>query len=146
MLNRHKAQDKRLSLIDLIGEPIRQNSPMSHGTPWYVVATRLRKQQKITLQQIADVLGCAKSTVGHWLTGHNPAPLKAIKEIAVILGTNEITLLADDPFYITDPAMRDLVSMILDAPAEYKSVAIAAAAGAVSGVVAKAPPPDKKPD
>lgn len=96
---------------------------MSQGTPWYRVATRIRKQKGMTLEQLADRLGYAKSTVGHWLTGHNPAPLAIIKEMAMVLGTNEIVLIADDPFYITDITERGIIEQLRGVPADRRELA-----------------------
>jgi transcriptional regulator with XRE-family HTH domain len=113
---------------------------MSTYVPWYTVAKKLRKEQRITLQMIADRLGKHKSTVGHWLTGHNPAPLAAIQEIALMLGTTEIKLLANDPFYISDPIERELIEKLRNVPDDKRSTALQMMLGAVSGLID--PPPD----
>lgn len=133
MLNRPIAQVDRLSYIDPHGHRLGYSAPMSQGTPWYRVATRLRKDQRITLQDLADRLGYAKSTVGHWLTGHNPAPLAIIKEIAMILGTTEIALIADDPFYITDTAERRIVERLRKLSEDRRELAIKVVENALAG-------------
>jgi transcriptional regulator with XRE-family HTH domain len=112
---------------------------MNTHIPWYVVATRLRKEQKLTLQKIADHLGVAKSTVGHWLTGHNPAPLLAIQEIALMLGTTEIKLLADDPFYISDPVEQDLIKKLRDVPDEQRDVVLQMLLGSLANLTTQKP-------
>jgi len=133
MLNRHRMQADRLSYVDPHGRNLMYSAPMSQGTPWYLVATKLRKEQRITLQALADRLGCAKSTVGHWLTGHNPAPLEIIKEIAMILGTNEIALIANDPFYITDTAERRIVEQLRTLPDDRRALALKVVENALAG-------------
>ena len=139
MLNRPITQAIRLSYIDPAGDPVEYSVPMTKKTPWYVVATRLRKEQGITLQQMGDRLGYAKSTVGHWLTGHNPAPFSIIKEIAVLLGTTEITLIADDPFYIDDVAERELIEKYRALPEDQRALAYRLMASALDTLT---PPSD----
>jgi transcriptional regulator with XRE-family HTH domain len=107
---------------------------MKKSIPWYVVANRLKKEQKVTLQKIADRLGVAKSTAGHWLTGHNPAPLKAIQEIALMLGTTEIQLLAEDPFYISDPLEREIIKNLRDVPDDQRETALQMLLGALANL------------
>lgn len=147
MLSRLKPQPARLRLVDLPPSRMGYSRGMKTPTPWYEVATKLRKEQRITLQQLADHMGCAKSTVGHWLTGRNPASLAAIKEIAMVLGTNEIKLLADDPFYVTDPHERAIINRIREVPPEYRAIALSMIDGALSGLPpVPAPRDDKSPE
>jgi transcriptional regulator with XRE-family HTH domain len=146
MLGRQIAQVDRLSWVDPFAALIGHNRPMSKGTPWYVPATRLRKEQKLSLQRLGDLMGYSKSTVGHWLTGHNPAPLIAIKEMAKILGTTEIMLLADDPFYITDPEERAIIEALRDLPEKRRTLALKLLHTLGESPDLEAPPPDNGSD
>ena len=115
---------------------------MSKHIPWYVVATRLRKEKKLTLQNIADRLGVAKSTVGHWLTGHNQASLSDIQEIALMLGTTEIRLLADDPFYISDPVEQELIRKLRNVSPAKRDVVLQMLLGSLSSMTPPEDPED----
>lgn len=145
MLRRQKLQELRLSCVDPSAAVLGYIVPMSKGTPWHKVATDLRKKKRITLQQMADRLGYAKSTVGHWLTGHNPAPYAIIQEIAVILGTTEIALIADDPFYISDPTERRLIEQLRNIPENQRELAIRAVDGTLHAFLFSAASRSDKP-
>jgi transcriptional regulator with XRE-family HTH domain len=92
---------------------------------WYIVAKAVAADRKVGYQQLADRLGVAKSTVGHWLTGRNGATLDVIMEVARALDVPVTELIADDAYYLTDERERDLIDRYRKIPPELRRHAAA---------------------
>jgi transcriptional regulator with XRE-family HTH domain len=93
--------------------------------PWYIVARERAKHLGITYQQIADHLDVVKSTVGHWLTGRNKPRLETIARIAAVLDCSVHTLIADDPYYLSDDTERAVIDELRHLDPEHQAQALA---------------------
>jgi transcriptional regulator with XRE-family HTH domain len=58
---------------------------------------KARREKKLTQQQVADLLGVAKSTYCQYETGASEPNILRLKKLAKILGTNIDSLLGIEP-------------------------------------------------
>ena len=94
--------------------------------------------RKITYQDMADRLGVAQATVGHWMTGKNRATLDTIREIAKVLDVQVTELIAEDAYYLTDDSERELIDRYRKIPPELRRHA----AAILDGLAPKTPQKD----
>ena len=56
-----------------------------------------RTRKQMTMQAAADVLGCAKSALGHWETGRNAVSVVDLLRLAELYGVPPEQLIPSDP-------------------------------------------------
>jgi transcriptional regulator with XRE-family HTH domain len=80
----------------------------------------LRKKQGLTIQQLADRLGLARSSVNNWENGRREPTSIQVPTIATILNTTTDYLYGrtDSPYSFDQP--REIKELIMDKEATYK--------------------------
>ena len=92
---------------------------------WYDVAKERAKELGITYEGIAEELGVAKSTVGHWLTGRNRPRLDTLKRIAKVLDMPVMTMISEDAYFLVEEDERALVDVFRLIPPDQRAHAAA---------------------
>ena len=92
---------------------------------WYDVAKERAKELGITYEEIAERLGVAKSTVGHWFTGRNRPRLDTLKRIAKVLDMPVMTMIAEDAYFLVEEDERALVDVFRLIPQDKRAHAAA---------------------
>jgi len=87
--------------------------------PWFTTAKELMTAGGVSYQDLADILGVEKSTVGHWMTGRNKPRIETIIKIAEKLGVTVSELTGEDKYFIVDETERATIDALREMdPAE----------------------------
>lgn len=76
---------------------------------WYECAKARMEELDMTQVQLAERMSVSKGAISHWFNGRSEPTVERIRELADVLDASVAEWFEDDPYFIRDPALREIV-------------------------------------